>query len=89
MFRDYQFSSVTQSCQLFATPWTVACRAPLSMGFSRQEYFSGLPFPSLGDLPNPGMEPASAALQADSLLSEPPRKTNHAALNSWKFRYRS
>ena len=45
--------------QLFATPWTVACQAPLSMGFSRQEYWSGLPFPSLGDLPNPGIEPTS------------------------------
>ena len=45
--------------QLFATPWTVARQAPLSMGFSRQEYWSGLPFPPLGDLPNPGIEPAS------------------------------
>ena len=56
---------------LFATPWTVAHQAPLSMGFSRQEYWSGLPFPSPGDLPNPGIEPASLAspaLQADSLL---------------------
>ena len=43
--------------QLFATPWTVACQAPLSMGFSRQEYWSGLPFPSPGDLPNPGSNP--------------------------------
>ena len=60
------------SCiQLFATPWTVACQAPLSVGFSRQEYWSGLPFPSPGDLPNPGIEPGSPALQADSLPSEP------------------
>ena len=44
-------------------PWTVACQAPLSMDFSRQEYWSGLPFPSLGDLPNPGSEPRSPALQ--------------------------
>ena len=58
---------------LFATPWTVACQASLSMGFSRQEYWSGLPFPSPGDLPNPGVEPGSPALQADSLLSDPLR----------------
>ena len=58
--------------RLFATPWTVACQAPPSMGFSRQEYWSGLPFPSTGDLPNPGIEPRSPALQADSLPSEPP-----------------
>ena len=48
--------------QLFATPWTVAYQVPLSMGFSRQEYWSGLPFPSPGDLPNPGIEPGSPAL---------------------------
>ena len=48
--------------RLFATPWTVANQAPLSMGFSRQEYWSGLPFPSPGDLPNPGIEPGSPAL---------------------------
>ena len=58
--------------QLIAIPWTVACQVPLSMGFSRQEYWSGLPFPSLGDLPNPGIEPWSPALQADALPSEPP-----------------
>ena len=52
---------------LFVTPWTVACQAPLSMGFSRQEYCSGLPFPSPGDLPNPGIKPASLAWQVDSL----------------------
>ena len=55
-----------------ATPWTVAHQAPLSMGFSRQEYWSGLPFPSPGDLPDPGIEPRSPALQADALPSEPP-----------------
>ena len=55
-------------------PWTVAHQAPLSMEFSRQEYWSGLPFPSPGDLPDPGIEPGSLALQADSLLSEPPGK---------------
>ena len=54
----------------FATPWTVARQAPLSMEFSRQECWSGLPFPSSGDLPDPGIEPGSPALQADSLPSE-------------------
>ena len=62
--------------RLFATPWTVASQAPLSMGFSRQEYWSGLPFPSRGDLPNPGMELRSPTLQADSLPYEPPGKPN-------------
>ena len=53
------------SCvRLFVTPWTVACQAPLSMGFSRQEYWSGLPLPSPGELPDPGIEPRSPALQA-------------------------
>ena len=60
--------------QFFATPQTVACQAPLSMGFSRQEYWSGLPFTSPGDLPNPAIEPRSPPLQADSLPSEPPGK---------------
>ena len=55
---------VTQSCLTFVTPWTVAHQAPLSMEFSRQGYWSGLPFPSLGDLPHPGIEPRSPALQA-------------------------
>ena len=53
-------------------PWTVTHWAPLSMGFSRQEYWSGLPFPPSGDLPDPGIEPGSPAVQADSLPSEPP-----------------
>ena len=52
----------------FATPWTIAYQAPLSMGFPRQEYWSVLPFPSLGDLPDPGIEPVSPALQMDSLF---------------------
>ena len=60
--------------RLFATTWTVAYQAPPSMGFSRQEYWSGLPFPSPGDLPDPGIEPRSPALQADALPSEPPGK---------------
>ena len=58
-----------------ATPWTVACQAPLSMEFSRQEYWSGLPFPFPGDLPDLGIEPRSPALQADSLPSESPGKS--------------
>ena len=58
--------------RLFATPWTVAYQAPLSMGFSRPECWSGLLFPSPGDLPNPGTEPSSPALPADALSSEPP-----------------
>ena len=56
------------SCvQLFVTPWTVARQAPLSLGFPRQEYWSGLPFPSPGDLPEPGIKPEAPALAADSL----------------------
>ena len=58
----------------FATPWTVPHQAPPSMGFSRQEYWSGLPWPSPGDLPNSGIEPWSPALQADALPFEPPGK---------------
>ena len=58
--------------QLFGTPWTVACQGPLSMEFSRQEYWSGYLFPSPGDLSNPGIEPRSPTLQADSLPSELP-----------------
>ena len=59
-----------KSCPTLATPWTVAPQIPLSMGFSRQVYWSGLPFPSPGDLSNPGIEPGSPALQADSLPTE-------------------
>ena len=58
----------------FVTPWSVAHQAPLSMEFSRQEYWSGLPFHSPGELSNPRIEPKSPALQADSLPSEPPGK---------------
>ena len=69
-----QFNSVQSLSRvwLFATLWTVAHLAPLSTGFSRQEYWSGLPFPSPGDLPDPGIELRSPALQADALTSEPP-----------------
>ena len=67
---------VAQSC-LFVTPWPVARQAPLSIEFSRQEYWSGLPFPSLGDLPNPGIKsayPASPALAGGFFTTEPPGK---------------
>ena len=59
-----------KSCLTPATPWTVACQARLSMGFSRQDYWSGFPFPSPGYLPNAGIKPVSPALQADSLPTE-------------------
>ena len=68
----------------FVNPWTVVCQAPLSMELSRQEYWSGLPCPTPGDLPNPGIKPGSPALQADSLLSEPlgkPKGIGYAHLN--------
>ena len=60
--------------RLSGTLWTVAQQAPPFMGFSRQEYWSGLPFPSPGDLPDPGIEPGSPALEVDTLTSEPPGK---------------
>ena len=69
----YKYLVKSVSCLVMSnsvTPWTVACQAPLSMGFSRQEYWGGLPFPSPEDLPNPGikpMSPTAPALQADSL----------------------
>ena len=62
--------------------WTVACQAPLSMAFSRQEYWSGLPCPPPENLPNPGIEPRSPTLQADSLLSEPPEKPKDTGIGS-------
>ena len=63
----------------FVTPWTVALQVPLSMGFSRQEYWSGLPCLPPGDLPNPGVVPMSPALQADCLPSEPPGKPSSSS----------
>ena len=63
---------VAKLCLILATPWTVDAQVSLSMGFSRKEYWSGLPFPSPGNLPDPGMEPRSPALRADALTSEPP-----------------
>ena len=62
--------SVTKSCPTLATQWTVVLQAPLNMGFSRQEYWSGLPFPSPVDLPDPGIKPRSPALQVDDLLTK-------------------
>ena len=73
--------------QLFETPWTVACQAPLSWGFSRQEYWSGLPCASPGDLPNPRIEPRSPELQVDSLLSEPPGKHSHTYIYAYTCVY--
>ena len=70
---------------LFATPWTVAHQILLSMEFSRQEYWSGLVFPSPGDLSNPGIEPRSPAFQSDSLLSEPLRKPKNTGVGSLSF----
>ena len=64
------------------TPWTVACQAPLSMGFSRQEYWGALPCPPPGNLPNPGIEPRSPTLQADSLPTEPLGKPKNTGVGS-------
>ena len=87
-----QRSEVAKSVQLFVTPWTVAYEAPLSMEFSRQEYWSGLPYPSPGDLPDPGIEPRSPTWEADALPSEPPGKPDDpekaTAKQSWR-RHRS
>ena len=66
----YKVKSYSHSLSNSAIPWTVALQAPLSMEFSRQEYWSGLPFPSPGNLPDPGIEPGSPALKADSLPTE-------------------
>ena len=67
-------SLVTKLCPTFATAWTIGHQAPLSMGFLRWEYWSGLPFPFPGDLPDPGIKSGSPALQVYSLLTEPPGK---------------
>ena len=69
--------SLLSRVQLFVTPWTAAYQAPPSIGFSRQEYCSEQPFPSPGDLSNPGIEPRSPALRADTLPSKPPGKKEH------------
>ena len=72
ILNSVQFSSSLNCFRLFVTPWTAALQASLSMGFSRQGYWSDLPFPSPGDLSNPGIELKSPALQADSLSTELP-----------------
>ena len=69
--------SIAQSCPTLCNLWTVACQAPLSMQFSRQEYWSGLPVPTPGDLPNPGIEPvsfSSPALAGGFFTTKPPQK---------------
>ena len=85
-----QVSEVSEVTQSFvsnsATPWSVAYQAPLTMGFSRQEYWSGLPFPSPGDLPNPGIEPGSPTLQVDGLPSELPGKLQVNLASNWTVR---
>ena len=73
-------SEVAQSCPTLMDSWTAAHQAPPSMEFSRQEYWSGLPFPSPGDIPDPQIEPRSPAVQADALLSEPPGKLSQKYL---------
>ena len=83
-YKVEEFSSVQFSCSVVsdsATTWTVAHQVPLSMEFSRQEYWSGLPFPFPGDLPNPGIEPWSPDLQTDSLPSEPLRNPHYLNIN--------
>ena len=74
-------SEVAQSCPTFCDPMDCSLPAPPCMGFSRQEYWSGLPFPSPGDLPDPGFEPWSPALQADTLPSELPGKSPVAQMS--------
>ena len=82
-----QVSEVSEVAQSLvsnsATPWSVAYQAPLTVGFSRQEYWNGLPFPSPGDLPNPGIEPGSPTLQADGLPSELPGKLQVNLASNW------
>ena len=71
------------SCVSFVTPWSVVRQAPLSMGFFGQEYWSGLPFPSPGDLPDPGIEPASPAFTGGFFTTEPPGKPVFANLKKY------
>ena len=84
---------VAQSCSTLATPWTVAHQSPLSMEFSRQEYWSGLPCPPPGDLPDPGIKPAFPALQTDSVPSKPPGRLSPNStwylINIWFPRFPS
>ena len=82
--RVYKKRKFHSCVQFFVIPWTVACLASLSIEFFRQKYWSGLPFPSPGDLSNPGIEPKSPSLQADSLPTEPlgkPRPSIHVSFS--------
>ena len=82
---DYQRTTLVKSLshvRLFVTPWTVAYQAPPSMGFSKQEYWSGLPFPYPEDLPDPEIAPGSPRLQADALTSEPPQPWDSPGKNT-------
>ena len=79
-------SEVTQSCLTLCDQWTVVGQAPPFMGFSRQEYWSGLPFPSPGNLPDPGIKPRSPTLQGDSLLSEQPGNSFFFLGGGYKFK---
>ena len=90
IYMAYVLFCVCVSCSVmsdYATPWTVACQTSLSVRFSRQGYWSGLPCPPPGDLPDPGIKPGSPALQADSLLSEPQGRDILNALNSFVWFY--
>ena len=82
---DFTNKKVCVCCSVMsdsAAPWTIAHQAPLSIGFPRQEYWSGVPFLSPGDLPDPGIEPRSPILQADALSSEPPGKLPKSLLSN-------
>ena len=84
-FMNYKYACMLSRVRLFATPWTVACQAPLSMGFSRQEYWSGLPFPPPGNLSDPGIEPASPAspvLAGRFSTTKPPGKPIKCCITS-------
>ena len=83
LFIQSESGKLLSHVRLFATPWTVTHQAPPSMGFSRQEHWNGLPFPSPGDLPNPGIEPRSPALQAEALTSEPPEYNQRLGKYHW------
>ena len=71
----------------FSAVWTVACQTPLSVGFARQEYWSGLPLPSLGELPNPGIEPTSPALAGELFTAEPPGKPANVTVRDFLLLY--
>ena len=82
----YEVKSLSR-VRLFVTPWAAASQAPPSMGFSRQEYWSGVPFPSPGDLPDSGIEPGSPVLRVDALPSKPPGKPNYTYIYMYIYMY--